>query len=236
MIKVDQINSATDLTSNSDEFVPTVKAVKTYVDANSGGVGPGTTNEIAYFDSTNTIASLPVSTYPNLTELSYIKGLRARPSRTLFYINNTASSLTGTTSETILDSFLIPGGTLSANDILSFRLVLTKSGTVGTCTIRINFNTSNTLVGDTTIATGLIGSSAVYIGLERNFYITNNISDQFTFNNTSAQTTELLSVTVAYSTYNFDFTIDNYVTISAANSSSLDTTTIRSFTSEIIRK
>lgn len=42
----------------------------------SGGtVGPGTLNEIAYFDSTNTIASLAVATYPNLTELSYIKGV-----------------------------------------------------------------------------------------------------------------------------------------------------------------
>lgn len=38
--------------------------------------GTGTNNEISYFNSTgSTIGSLSTSTYPNLTELSYIKGL-----------------------------------------------------------------------------------------------------------------------------------------------------------------
>lgn len=35
----------------------------------------GTANEIAYFNTTSTIASLTVATYPSLTELSYIKGV-----------------------------------------------------------------------------------------------------------------------------------------------------------------
>jgi hypothetical protein len=39
-------------------------------------LGTGTNNEIAYFNSTgSTIASLPVATYPSLTELSYVKGV-----------------------------------------------------------------------------------------------------------------------------------------------------------------
>ena len=46
------------------------------IDATGGGtVGPGTINEIAYFNATNTITSLPVATYPSLTELSYVKGV-----------------------------------------------------------------------------------------------------------------------------------------------------------------
>ncbi len=36
-------------------------------------VWPWTINEIAYFDTTTSIASLPVATYPSLTELSYVK-------------------------------------------------------------------------------------------------------------------------------------------------------------------
>lgn len=43
--------------------------------ASSGTVGPGTINEIAYFNTTTTIASLAVATYPSLTELSYVKGV-----------------------------------------------------------------------------------------------------------------------------------------------------------------
>lgn len=41
----------------------------------SSGVGPGTANQIAYFDTTTTIASLSTATYPSLTELSYVKGV-----------------------------------------------------------------------------------------------------------------------------------------------------------------
>lgn len=37
-------------------------------------VGIGTANTISYWDSTSTIGSLNTSTYPNLTELSYVKG------------------------------------------------------------------------------------------------------------------------------------------------------------------
>jgi hypothetical protein len=37
--------------------------------------GVGTANEIAYFTSGQVIASLPVATYPSLTELSYVKGV-----------------------------------------------------------------------------------------------------------------------------------------------------------------
>lgn len=45
-------------------------------EASGGGtIGPGTINEIAYFDTANTIASLAVATYPSLTELSYVKGV-----------------------------------------------------------------------------------------------------------------------------------------------------------------
>lgn len=44
------------------------------ITSSGGTVGPGTTNEIAYFDSANTVASLATATYPSLTELSYVKG------------------------------------------------------------------------------------------------------------------------------------------------------------------
>jgi hypothetical protein len=37
--------------------------------------GAGTINELAYFTASGTIASLPVATYPSLTELSYVKGV-----------------------------------------------------------------------------------------------------------------------------------------------------------------
>lgn len=38
-------------------------------------LGTGTTNELAYWSGTNTVASLATATYPSLTELSYVKGV-----------------------------------------------------------------------------------------------------------------------------------------------------------------
>ena len=53
-------------------------ANKTFTLPNKTGtftLGTGTANELTYWVDTNTIGSLSTSTYPSLTELSYIKGL-----------------------------------------------------------------------------------------------------------------------------------------------------------------
>jgi len=43
--------------------------------AGGGGISGLTTNELVYGNSATSIASLPVATYPSLTELSYVKGV-----------------------------------------------------------------------------------------------------------------------------------------------------------------
>ena len=45
------------------------------VERGSGSIASSTIDEIAYFNTATTIASLTTVTYPNLTEISYIKGL-----------------------------------------------------------------------------------------------------------------------------------------------------------------
>lgn len=49
-------------------------ALQTQLNAKAATLS-GTNNEIAYFNSGSTIASLAVATYPSLTELSYVKGV-----------------------------------------------------------------------------------------------------------------------------------------------------------------
>lgn len=44
---------------------------------NAGLTGSGTTNELAYFNGSSSIASLSTATYPSLTEFSYLKGVTA---------------------------------------------------------------------------------------------------------------------------------------------------------------
>lgn len=48
---------------------------KKQLSAISGITGTGITNELAYFTGTSTLGSLSTTTYPSLTELSYLKGV-----------------------------------------------------------------------------------------------------------------------------------------------------------------
>jgi hypothetical protein len=61
------------LTSASDTNVLTIDS-SGVVHTSSFINGSGTPNEITYFSASGTVASLPVATYPSLTELSYVKG------------------------------------------------------------------------------------------------------------------------------------------------------------------
>lgn len=54
--------------------VGVTSAIQTQLNAKAATLA-GTINEIAYFNSASTIASLAVATYPSLTELSYVKGV-----------------------------------------------------------------------------------------------------------------------------------------------------------------
>jgi hypothetical protein len=57
--------------------------------------GTGTTNELSYWASASTQGTLPVATYPSLTELSYVKGVTSGIQTQL---NNKASTTTASTS------------------------------------------------------------------------------------------------------------------------------------------
>jgi len=57
--------------------------------------GSGTTNEIAYFTAARVLASLPVATYPSLTELSYVKGVTSAIQTQINGKQNTLTEGTG---------------------------------------------------------------------------------------------------------------------------------------------
>jgi len=80
-------------------------------DISISGVGTGTANTIAYWDTTTSIASLDTATYPSLTELSYVKGVTAAIQTQL----NTkqATLVSGTNIKTINGSSLLGSGDLS---------------------------------------------------------------------------------------------------------------------------
>lgn len=95
--------SGTVLQSNGAAAAPTFEVVS------GGTVGPGTINELAYFDTTTSIASLAVATYPSLTEVSYVKGVTSA-------IQTQINAKAPSTSPTFATS--VTGSYLTASEIL----------------------------------------------------------------------------------------------------------------------
>jgi hypothetical protein len=83
--------------------------------------GSGTANEIAYFTAARIIASLPVATYPSLTELSYVKGVT---SAIQTQINAKQDALVSGTNIKTINSTSILG---SGNYATPFELVVAAS-------------------------------------------------------------------------------------------------------------
>ena len=78
--------------------------------ASTGGGGglSGTINEVAYFNTSTSIASLPVASYPTLTELSYVKGLTSAAQTQL--TNKQDTLVSGTNIKSVTGLSLVGSG------------------------------------------------------------------------------------------------------------------------------
>jgi len=88
--------SGTTISYDNSTYLTTASASSTYQTIITNNItGTGTINELAYFNTTSTVASLAVATYPSLTELAYVKGVTSSIQTQL---NAKASTLSGTTN------------------------------------------------------------------------------------------------------------------------------------------
>jgi hypothetical protein len=88
--------SGTTISYDNSTYLTTANASSTYQTIITNPVtGTGTINELAYFNSASSIASLAVATYPSLTELAYVKGVTSAIQTQL---DAKASTLSGTTN------------------------------------------------------------------------------------------------------------------------------------------
>lgn len=203
---------------------------QTDVTITSGGgsgdvVGPASAvnNEVALFDGTT----------GKLIKSSGV--VYFTPSRRILYKNNVSSSLTGTTSETKMDSFLIPAGSIQANDILIVNVVTTKSGTAGTLTNRVRINTTGNGASGSLWATAASVAANLWYRFERNMIFKNSLSSQTVLSNTLSASTEYGGQNAAFTALTEDFSVDQHIVINFVNSNSGDTTTLQSWYVELIR-
>ncbi len=162
--------SATDIDANvsNTEFGylnGVTSAIQTQLDGKQATLtnpvtGTGTNNEIAAFNSTgSTITSLSTSTYPSLTEFSYVKGVTSAI-QTQFGLTTVAytapvASITsgGSAAETTIQTLTVPAGAFKSGDQILLTLWGTRttgasSGVNSTLTTRIT-----NISGATVIAT-----------------------------------------------------------------------------------
>ena len=127
----------------SGQFLKTQGAAANPVWAAVSGVS-GTINEIAYFDSATSVASLAVATYPSLTELSYVKGVTSAI-QTQLGLKSPLASPTFTGTVTIPTPFTLGAVSVTSTGT-QINYLSGATGTTGTTTTNLVFGTSPTLV------------------------------------------------------------------------------------------
>lgn len=137
-----------------------------------------------------------------------------------------SSTITGTTSNVLLDSLLIPANTFKVG--LSKIIIRNKfSGTSGIKTTRLYINTSNSLAGATLIGTYTAGTGALSVDMARYAVIKSTTSFEV-FNSSSTVINSEAQSSSAVSTITYDATIDNYL-ICAIQLGSASDSAINSF-------
>jgi hypothetical protein len=135
--------------------------------------GVGTANEIAYFTSGQVIASLPVATYPSLTELSRVKGVTSAIQTQLNALKTPISSVgngtavTGVVVNTYSKGLLIPANSRTANDVVQIDCQVAKTGTAGNIQLRYYWNTTNDLAGSPILIGTSVNGAANWTAFSR---------------------------------------------------------------------
>ena len=132
--------------------------------------------------------------------------------------------ITGTLSETVSQSLLIPANTYTGNGLLEIVNTMTKVGIAGTSRFRIYKNTSNTLIGATLISqSAVIAASLLFANMTRIMRVNSNILTGF---NTATQAFSDFNSSGAGFSTTFLTSVDNYIIFTITLGSTADNANI----------
>jgi len=122
-----------------------------------------------------------------------------------------STAVTGTTAETLLNTYLIPANTFGANDVMRISSFLTeKTGTAGTVTMRVKVGTTATFGSATPIAMYTTTATEVFSIMSRQGITLRGGNLRFLSTSNSRQTdTSASSNSIA--TTSFNPAVDNYI-------------------------
>ena len=132
--------------------------------------------------------------------------------------------ITGVTTATKSTSVLIPANTVAAGDSIFVRTRCRKTGTAGLAVQYISINTANT-VGGNNVSIASLGTSGLYGQSSRTLVVKSSTSTEVFPYNTGGFDDDAVSST-AVSTYNINWTQDQYFVFSMQNASAVDSSVI----------
>jgi len=133
-----------------------------------------------------------------------------------------STPVTGTLSETILKSYLIPANTFSSSDLMNIPVfAVNKAGVVGTANIRIYINTTNSLSGAVQLFRYNMGNTLLRVGVDRHFRINGGNLMGLQFSATTLLT-DIGTSTVAESSTPITTSSDFYIITTAVLSDATD--------------
>lgn len=135
---------------------------------------------------------------------------------------NASSPVTGTTTETILESIFVPAGSVAVDDIIYIRNRVFKTGATGGFTVRYRINSSNSISGSSVLGFVTLGiGSTRSQGLERtlNLRASNTIE---VVDNTTSIAYENTSISNANVNITFTYTSGFWILITGQLTSVAD--------------
>ena len=119
---------------------------------------------------------------------------------------------------------LIPANTVAAGDSIFVRTRCRKTGTAGIASQLITINTSDT-VGGNNIAIAALGANATYAQSSRTLVVKSSTSTEVFPYNTGGFDDDSVA-TIAVSTYNINWAVDQYFIFSMQNISAADSSVV----------
>jgi hypothetical protein len=133
------------------------------------------------------------------------------------------TGVTGTTTSTLTSSVLIPANTVAVGDIIIVKTRVRKSGTAGTLVTRMYVNTSAAIGGSLIATSAAAAAPGVYFQYNRTLAVKTTTNTETMAGNANVNADDNTSLTIAVSTNNIDWTVDQYIIVAVQNGSTADT-------------